>query len=179
MARAATDAAVTTRARTCSAGRARSSSPPWTAPSSSCVTAAPATRCTSSSDADGWYYGYLHINDDSPGTDDGANRVQPGLCAARRRGGHVRPRPTHRVSRRQRQRGVHDAAFHFEIRKPATERVALPGRERQVQPRAARLSSSTVERCPRSVRRARCGRRQRPERLGPATSPELRHRQRA
>ncbi len=72
------------------------------------------------SDLDGWYYAYLHINNDSPGTDDGANPYNWAFAPGIARGVHVR-------------RGQHVAYMgdsgnaeytvphcHFEIRKPAS-----------------------------------------------------------
>lgn len=71
------------------------------------------------SDADGWYYGYLHINDDAPGTDNGRNTYSQAFAPKIGLGSHVR-------------RGQHIAYLgdsgsaesttphcHFEIRKPA------------------------------------------------------------
>lgn len=68
---------------------------------------------------DGWYYAYLHINNDRPGTDDGANRFEHAFAAGLSVGDRVR-------------RGQHIAFVgdsgnaeatashcHFEIRKPA------------------------------------------------------------
>ena len=72
------------------------------------------------SDADGWYYGYLHINNDSPGTDNHRNLYSQAFAPHVRLGSHVR-------------RGQHiaylgdsgnaestSAHCHFEIRKPAS-----------------------------------------------------------
>ncbi len=71
------------------------------------------------SDSDGWYYAYLHINNDSPGTDDGANPYGWAFASGIAQGVRVR-------------RGQHIAYLgdsgnaeatvphlHFEIRKPA------------------------------------------------------------
>ena len=68
---------------------------------------------------DGWYYCYLHINNDDPGTDNGANQFKhafaPGLAIGSR-GAHRR---ANRLRRRQRQRRGHRLALlHFEIRMP-------------------------------------------------------------
>lgn len=71
------------------------------------------------SSTDGWYYAYLHINNDSPGTDDGRNSSGHAFAPGIVEGGRVR-------------RGQHlaymgdsgnaeatPAHCHFEIRKPA------------------------------------------------------------
>lgn len=70
-------------------------------------------------DAEGWNYGYLHINNDTPGTDDGANRFEfafvPGMAAGVR------------VQRGQVIAFMGDSGnaestvphLHYEIRKPA------------------------------------------------------------
>lgn len=68
---------------------------------------------------DGWYYAYLHINNDSPGTDDGANPIEwafaPGMAIGVkvRRGQHVAYMGD---SGNAESTAPH---CHFEIRKPA------------------------------------------------------------
>lgn len=41
-------------------------------------------------DAEGWRYVYIHLNNDSPGTDDGANRFEEAFVAGLARGTEVR-----------------------------------------------------------------------------------------
>lgn len=69
-------------------------------------------------DAQGWYYAYLHINNDTPGTDDGKNPIQYAFAPGLTRGSKVR-KGQHLAyvgdSGNAESAGSH---LHFEIRQP-------------------------------------------------------------
>ena len=115
------------------------------------------------SDADGWYYGYLHINNDSPGTDNNRNLYSQAFAPNVRLGSHVR-------------RGQHiaylgdsgnaestSAHCHFEIRKPASSVWHSQAVEREVQPERGEGPEERLDRRPCAVRPASDANRRRGE----------------
>ena len=166
-------ARVTTRDRICSVTRGRS----YVAAVSGTIVVLRHRKSGNSlyikSDSDGWFYGYLHINNDRPGTDDGHNAYSQAFAPHVSLGAHVR-------------QGQHIAYLgdsgnaettsphcHFEIRKPASSvwhsqavnaKYSLDRGEAQVggeridgAPRRSRLgplrSASDATRRPRHERR--------------------------
>ncbi len=87
---------------------------------------------------DGWYYCYLHINNDTPGTDDGANRYDQAFGPGIGQGVPGQEGPAHRLRGRQRQRrGLRLA---LPLRDPDAQRQVVQRRrgQRQVLPRRGR-----------------------------------------
>ena len=97
-------------------------SPPSTARcTASCSTTRPpaATRSRSRR-ADGWTYHYIHVNNDTPGTDDGQGHPRPGLPGRHRR--RAPPVTKGQVVAYMGDSGNAESAgshLHFEIRQPA------------------------------------------------------------
>ncbi len=69
-------------------------------------------------DADGWTYVYIHINNDTPGTDDGANRYDQAFAAGIEAGARVRA--GQRVAFMGDSGNAEDAGahLHFELHRP-------------------------------------------------------------
>lgn len=72
------------------------------------------------SDADGWYYSYLHINNDSPGTDDGHNAYRQAFAPHIALGSHVRRGQFIAYLGDSGNAETTSPHCHFEIRKPAS-----------------------------------------------------------
>ncbi|MDQ6697729.1 MAG: peptidoglycan DD-metalloendopeptidase family protein [Actinomycetota bacterium] len=72
------------------------------------------------SDADGWFYSYLHINDDTPGTDDGRNAYSQAFAPHIVQGAHVRRGQVIAYLGDSGNAEATSPHCHFEIRKPAS-----------------------------------------------------------
>lgn len=70
-------------------------------------------------DADGWYYGYLHINNDTPGTDDGANPLAWAFAPGVTLGSRVRQGQHIGYLGDSGNAETTDPHLHYEIRKPS------------------------------------------------------------
>ena len=114
---------------------------------------------------DGWVYWYIHINNDTPGTDDGKNPAKWKLAPGIKAGEQGEGGPVHRVHGRQRRRGGHAAA-------PALRDAhARRHRDRPVHVAAARAGPARRAVCA-ACRRTR--RRTRRRRAAPATGRSAR-----
>ncbi len=71
------------------------------------------------SDADGWYYSYLHINNDTPGTDDGRNAYSQAFAPNIGQGSHVQRGQFVAYLGNSGNAETTGPHCHFEIRKPA------------------------------------------------------------
>jgi len=72
------------------------------------------------SDADGWYYAYLHINNDSPGTDNNHNAYSQAFAPHIAQGSHVRRGQFIAYLGDSGNAEATSPHCHFEIRKPAS-----------------------------------------------------------
>ena len=70
-------------------------------------------------DGEGWHYGYLHINNDTPGTDDGANRYDQAFAAGIAIGARVRQGQVIAYVGDSGNAEATAPHCHFEVRKPA------------------------------------------------------------
>lgn len=87
-------------------------------------------------DADGWEYWYVHVNNDSPGTDDGANPAEWIFAPGIERGATVRAGELVAYAGDSGNAEATGSQLHFEIHNPDGE-VVNPYRSLQVAPRVA------------------------------------------